>query len=182
MDSSKTTHKPDEHRDPLTGEHGAHPVCVGVGTAVGGAAGGAAVGAAAVATGAALGSALGPVGTAVGVVAGGIAGALVGREVAEAVHPTIEEAEAVPEEEIPAGVTDEDFRTAYRYGCEARPHHEGQRFEDVEADLRRGWEQSGCRLGWDQARQAVRDGWDRPDQPHAPAPAEKSPAEERRPL
>jgi hypothetical protein len=165
MDSSKTTHKPDEHRDPLTGEPGAHPVGVGVGTAVGGAA--------AVATGAALGSALGPVGTAVGVVAGGIAGALVGREVAEAVHPTIEEAEAVPEEEAPTGVTDEDYRTAYRYGCEARPHHEGQRFEDAEADLRRGWEGSGCRLGWDQARQAVRDAWDRtppPPPPRSPRP------------
>jgi hypothetical protein len=56
---------------------------------------------------------------------------------------------------------------------------EGQRFEDAEADLRRGWEGSGCRLGWDQARHAVRDAWDRLGQPHAP---KKSPVEEERPL
>jgi hypothetical protein len=183
MDSSK----PDEHRDPLTGEPGAHPVGVGVGTAVGGAAGGAAAGAAAAATGAALGSAVGPVGTAVGVVAGGVVGALVGRTLSEAVNPAEEDAywrqnyasRPYVEEGVPYG----DYQQAYEYGWATRGRYPGRRFEDAEAELRGGWEQARAKLPWDKARLAVRDAWDRIDLWHANAPdAGDAPAEERRPL
>src|SRR5882672_11845576 len=70
----------DENRDPITGEHGAHPVGAGVGAAVGGAA-----------AGAAAGMAAGPVGTVAGAILGGVVGGLAGKEIAEQIDPTVEE-------------------------------------------------------------------------------------------
>src|SRR6478672_5156389 len=70
----------DENPDPITGEHGAHPVGAGVGAALGGAA-----------AGAAAGMAAGPVGTVAGAVIGGIAGGLAGKGVAEQIDPSVEE-------------------------------------------------------------------------------------------
>src|SRR5262245_36683364 len=70
----------DPNPDPITGEHGAHPVGVGVGAAATGAA-----------TGALGGAMAGPVGAVVGAVGGAIAGAMAGKGVAEAIDPTIED-------------------------------------------------------------------------------------------
>src|SRR5215211_4289650 len=70
----------DENEDPITGEHGAHPVGAGVGAAVGGAA-----------AGAAAGMVAGPVGTVAGAVIGGVAGGLAGKAVAEQIDPTVED-------------------------------------------------------------------------------------------
>jgi hypothetical protein len=175
MDPKKTTEpgktgKPDENRDPISGEPGAHPVGVGVGTAVGGAAGGAALGAAGAlaAAGGAMGAAAGPAGAVVGAVAGGVAGAFAGKAVAENVNPTEEDAywrdnfESRPY--VNKGTPYDEYRPAYQYGWESRSRHTGERFEDAETDLRSGWENTKPKLGWDRARPAVRDAWDRIDQ------------------
>ena len=56
-----------------------------------------------------------------------------------------------------------DYEPAYRLGTESRSRYAGQRFEDVEGDLRGEYE--ACRgdsqLGWDEAREATRAAWDR---------------------
>jgi hypothetical protein len=123
------------------------------------------------------------VGMAVGVVAGGVVGALLGRAVAEAVHPTQEDAswrqnyawQPYGEEGVPYG----DYPQAYEYGWATRSRYPGRRFEDAEAELRGGWERARSKVPWDKARLAVRDAWDRIDQGHATSPApEKSPVEE----
>ena len=64
----------DANRDPLTQEHGAHPVGTGLGAAMGG-----------VSAGAAAGAVGGPVGAVVGGVAGAVVGGLAGKAAAEAV-------------------------------------------------------------------------------------------------
>ena len=58
------------HRDPITGEPGAHPVGVGVGALGAGAAG------------AVIGAVLGPIGVVIGAAFGAVAGGLAGKEVA----------------------------------------------------------------------------------------------------
>lgn len=60
----------------------------------------------------------------------------------------------------------DDYAPAYRTGYEGRSQHAGQRFEEVEADLRRDWENTrgSSKLGWDKASQACRAAWDRADQ------------------
>lgn len=56
-----------------------------------------------------------------------------------------------------------DYEPAYRLGTESRSRHAGQRFEDVEGDLRGEYEASrgDSQLGWDEAREATRAAWDR---------------------
>lgn len=55
----------------------------------------------------------------------------------------------------------EDFEPAYRYGHESRDRYPGRQFEDVEPDLRSGWErtQFNAKAGWDQVKHAARDAW-----------------------
>ena len=54
-----------------------------------------------------------------------------------------------------------DYEPAYQYGYNQYGQREGQRFEDVENDLERGWEttKANSRLAWGEAKEAVRDGW-----------------------
>jgi hypothetical protein len=56
-----------------------------------------------------------------------------------------------------------DYEPAYRLGSESRGRYAGQRFEDVEGDLRGEYEASrgDSQLGWDEAREATRAAWDR---------------------
>ena len=58
-----------------------------------------------------------------------------------------------------------DYEPAYRLGSEGRGRYAGQRFEDVEGDLRSEYEASRGRsqLGWDEARDATRAAWERED-------------------
>lgn len=58
-----------------------------------------------------------------------------------------------------------DYDEAYRIGTEGRELHSGKRFEQIEPDLQREWEQGkdATSIGWDKARQAVRAAWDRLD-------------------
>ena len=71
MSESEKPGQADASRDPMTGEAGAHPLGVGIGSA-----GGAMVGAV-------VGSVAGPVGTALGAAIGGVAGGLTGKGLAE---------------------------------------------------------------------------------------------------
>src|SRR5437773_8433474 len=112
-----TTKAPDANRDPLTGEKGAHPVGVGLGTAAGG-----------VAAGAAAGAVAGPIGAMVGAVVGGLAGGLAGKGIAEAIDPTEEDAywkkQYKTRPYVAKGVKYEVYRPAYQYGREASLKHE----------------------------------------------------------
>lgn len=148
----------DKNEDPLSGEHGAHPIGVGIGAAVTGAAAGAA--------GGALG---GPVGAAVGAVVGAVAGGYGGKAVAEEIDPTVEvEHWRTNYENRPYFKKDVPFDTmapAYRYGVERRQQHAGKTFDSVEKDLERDWNQvkHDTRLSWQEARNAARDAWCRLD-------------------
>jgi hypothetical protein len=61
------------------------------------------------------------------------------------------------------GASFDDYRGAYRTGCEGYYSHLGNAYSDVEAQLRQEWENARgpSRLGWEQARHAVRAAWDR---------------------
>jgi hypothetical protein len=146
--------------DPLTDAPGAHPIETGLGAGLGGAAAGLAVGAAG-----------GPVGAVIGgIVGGAVAGGLVGKGVGELIDPTTEDAWL--REYFGARTnrrereSHEHYRHAYRYGLLSAEQHPGRRFEDVEPDLRTGWDaaRGTCPLGWDDARDAVRDAFDRASQ------------------
>ncbi len=162
------TEKHEQHRDPITGEPGAHPVGVGVGSAVGGVAAGAALGglaaASSAATGAVLGTAVGPVGTVVGVVAGGVVGAFAGRAVAESVSPTTETAQPAaghqPPPREPGPLPPESYPAASHFGAGARSLNPDCRFEELEGELRGQWEFMHPDIAWESARPAVRVAWE----------------------
>jgi hypothetical protein len=169
------------NRDPLTLEPGAHPVGTGVGAAVGGSAAGAALGAAGAAASVAIasatvGMAAGPVGAVVGAVAGGIVGGLVGKQVAESVHPTAENAYGRDTHHtgpsLEKEMAYEDYLPAYEYGRECRARCPDRPFSEMEAELERGWEKTrpDSKLGWDKAKLAVRDAWERMERKPEPPP------------
>jgi len=62
-------------------------------------------------------------------------------------------------------VSFDTYTPAYKYGAEAQARHAGKKFDEVEADLRTQWEKdgsgTGTGLGWDRARDAVRDSYER---------------------
>lgn len=158
-DRERGTHKREareENRDPITKAPGAHPVGTGIGAAAGGAA-----------TGAAVGSVAGPVGTVAGIAAGAIIGGLAGKGIAEKIDPTAEDAywkeNYSSRDYVDEGARWDDYRPAYRTGYEGYTRNQGRRFEDVESDLRNDYERNRERgtLGWEKARYATRDAWDR---------------------
>ena len=59
----------------------------------------------------------------------------------------------------------DEFRPAYQYGYESGLHHVGRKWNDVESDLRTGWEKFEGRRGagstWDSVKHAIRDAWHR---------------------
>jgi len=57
----------------------------------------------------------------------------------------------------------DDYGPAYAYGVDSFGRHEGRRFDEVESELSRDWEQfkGKSRLTWERAKAAVRDAWDR---------------------
>lgn len=64
------------------------------------------------------------------------------------------------------GASYDDYLPAYRYGSEMRRSgsYSGRNWDDVESDLRTGWEtRAGNRIeaAWDRMKDAVRRGWDR---------------------
>lgn len=144
-----------EHRDPITGAPGAHPVGTGVGAASGGA------------VGAAIGMVGGPVGSAVGLVAGAVVGGLAGKGVAEKIDPTVEDAywrenystRPYVEETVEYSV----YQPAYRTGYEGKMNYPGKSYDEVEHDLRKSYEKNpaSSKLPWEKARHATRDAWER---------------------
>ena len=54
-----------------------------------------------------------------------------------------------------------DYEPAYKYGYDTYGQYQGRKFEEVESDLERNWEatKANSRLGWMEAKGAVRDGW-----------------------
>jgi hypothetical protein len=139
--------------DPITDEPGSHPIETGVGAALGGAAAG-------------LGAGLvgGPVGAAVGAVAGGIVGGLAGKGIGEWIDPTQEEQwvkeyyDSRPDPERANHRDVADYRGPYHYGLTAQREYSGRRFEEVEPNLRSGWDrqEAASQMPWEEARPAVR--------------------------
>lgn len=152
------TNQPDENRDPISGEPGAHPVGTGIGAAGAGA------------TGAAIGGAVGgPVGAVVGAVIGSVAGGLAGKSVAESINPTEEDdywrqnytSQSYAESALPY----EEYAPAYRTGYEGygRYYEAGKTYDEVEPHLQRDYETNRGRssLGWEKAKHATRDAWNK---------------------
>jgi hypothetical protein len=142
------------HRDPLSGEVGAHPVGVGIGAAAGG-----------MALGAAVGSVAGPLGMAVGALVGGVAGGLAGKGVAEAIDPTAEDAYWRANYASRAYATPRDahhdWGPAYAYGLAHHHRNAGATFEDAEDEMARGWTDArgNSSMEWTRARLAAYDAW-----------------------
>ncbi|HSJ10067.1 MAG TPA: hypothetical protein VK928_09135 [Longimicrobiales bacterium] len=57
----------------------------------------------------------------------------------------------------------DQYRPAFRYGWESRARLMGQRWDQVERDLERGWREhrGASHLGWGDAKLAARDAWQR---------------------
>lgn len=144
----------DDNPDPITGAPGSHPVETGVGAAAG-----------SLAAGALLGAAGGPAGAAAGAVVGGLVGGLAGKEIGEQIDPTSEDAywreHYRNRSYVEPGSDYEAYRPAYQYGWESRSRYSGRRFDEVEPELAKGWGQTKSKLGWEKAKAATRDAWDR---------------------
>ncbi|MDQ3949466.1 MAG: hypothetical protein M3282_03890, partial [Gemmatimonadota bacterium] len=97
--------------------------------------------------GAAVGSLVGPLGTVVGGIAGAIGGWWSGRAISEAVEKLTEDDETYYRQHFrtsavrPADRRYDDARPAYYLGHIAgmNPEYKGRQFEEIEADLQRGW-------------------------------------------
>ena len=144
------------NRDPITGTPGAHPVGTGLGAAAGG-----------MAAGAAVGTVAGPIGTVVGAAVGAVVGGLAGKGIAEKIDPTLEEAywreNFVGRPYVTKGSKFDDYGPAYTYGVDNFAKHPGRSFDEVENTLGRDWQRAKGKstLGWEQAKHATRDSWQR---------------------
>jgi hypothetical protein len=132
--------------------------------AMGGATGGA--------LGVGLGALLGPAGMIVGGLAGAAGGWWAGRGIAQAADGFSDETDAhyqkLHEEQHTERGDFDAARGFYRLGYLARsnPEYEGRSFDEVEAELRRGWRQEGAGgfRSWDEVRPFIRSGFE--DAPH----------------
>lgn len=143
----------DANADPITGEPGSHPVGTGVGAVGGGT------------TGAAIGAVAGPIGAVAGAVVGAVAGAYAGKGVAEMIDPTAENAywrENYRNESYAKGdLSYDEYEPAYRTGYTGYGKHAGKKWDDVENDLQRDYEQTKGRssLAWSDAKHATKAAW-----------------------
>ena len=146
------------------GKLGDHPVGGAVGAAVGAMAAAAAVGAV---EGATLGTIAGLPGMAAGIAIGGVAGALAGKEIAQLVNPNAEEAywrnQHKHQAYFDSLVAYDSYVPAYLFGIEAYSTYVGRKFDEIEAQLGKQWndERGTSRLTWDTARLATRDAYER---------------------
>jgi hypothetical protein len=157
-------------KDAALGPHDGDPTVADlVGEAAGGISG--------VLAGAAIGSLAGPIGTVVGGIAGAIGGWWSGRAISEAVEKLTEDDETYyrqhhrqvadrrrSERRSPERTYD-DVQPAYHLGHIAgmNPDYKGRRFEEIEADLQRGWNDDvrGRYGEWDAVRGYVEAGFNR---------------------
>jgi hypothetical protein len=97
------------------------------------------------------------------------AGGLAGKAVEETIDPTAEDAywrnNYSTRPYVDQGADYGRYQPAYRYGWESRGLHAGRKFDDVESDLSRGWQETkeSAALGWEKAKHAARDAWERVD-------------------
>jgi hypothetical protein len=152
-------------KDAALGSHEGDPTVADlVGEAAGGISG--------VLAGAAVGSLAGPVGTIIGGIAGAVGGWWSGRAISEAVEKLTEDDETYYRQHYHQTAAPrapqrryDDVRPAYHLGHIAgmNPEYQGRRFEEVEADLQRGWtDDVRGRYGeWDAVRGYVEEGFNR---------------------
>lgn len=156
MNNNNETRDNDMNRDPITGAPGAHPVGTGAGALLGGAA-----------AGAAAGTVVGPVGTVVGAAVGAVVGGLAGKGVAEVVDPTGEDAywrsNYNGRPYVDSDSSYDDYGPAYGLGVDAFSRYPGRGFDDIDHEMSQAWSTSSgvSSLGWDSARPAARDAWNR---------------------
>lgn len=134
-------------------------------------AGEAAGGISGVALGAAIGSPAGPIGTIIGGIAGAVGGWWAGRAVVDATTRFTHEDDHYYRERYagsPRRLDDRSYdqvRAAYQLGHIAalNPDYRGCSFDDIEGDLRSGWESQPQTpaLGWDQVKGYVEEGYTR---------------------
>ena len=157
-DDKKPVDEHDANRDPISGQSGAHPVGTGIGAAGAGT------------IGAIVGGVIGgPIGAVVGSAIGSVAGGLVGKNAAEKANPTVEDEywqnNYASRPYVEKGQNYEDYQPAYRTGYEAYNQHSdsGKSYEEVEPELQSNYEKTyaGTGLGWDKAKDATRDAWQR---------------------
>ncbi len=157
MDSVNHNEAVHDNADPITGEPGSHPI----GTVVGGTGGAVA--------GAAIGALGGPLGMLIGGAIGAVVGGVTGSSVGEMLDPTVEyEYWQETHTTRPYYHTDYDYETdyhpAYAVGYASRVHYpKTARFEDAELELEQRWHEvkGESRMTWLQAKDMVRDGWDK---------------------
>lgn len=145
--------------DPITQEPGLNPI----GTAIGGSSGGVA--------GAALGSIGGPLGMLIGGAVGAVIGGVAGSSAVEILDPTVEydywRENYTTRPYYNADYDYEvDYHPAYTVGYASRVKYpKTTHFEDVESELEQRWQEvkGESRLDWLQAKEMVRDGWDKTD-------------------
>lgn len=154
--------KIEEAKSAALGPHDRNP---SIGDQVGEAAGGIS----GVLVGAGIGSAAGPVGTLIGGIAGAIGGWWSGRAISEAVEKlTSDDDEHYREhyERSSDTMADQPYertevRSAYYLGQIAshNPAYETQPFEEIEPELRRGWEECDHEWEWDSVRGYASEGF-----------------------
>lgn len=116
-------------------------------------------------SGALVGAAAGPVGAALGAIIGSVGGAKAGDAIAEYINPT--EYDAYWQDEFRstkyynADRDWDDYAPAYGLGYYARDKYRDDDFDDLDDKLEAAWEKTkgNSRLAWNEARDAVRDGW-----------------------
>ena len=119
-----------------------------------------------VTAGAAIGSIAGPIGTVIGGIAGAVGGWWAGRAVAEAATAVTNDDDSYYRkhyEATPIGDRSYDqVRPAYHIGHIAarNPDYRGRSFDDVDADLRRGWTKDHAQT-WDSVRSYATEGYRR---------------------
>ena len=105
----------------------------------------------------------------IGTIVGAVGGGLAGKGIAESINPT-EEADYWQTNYRNTSYFQNDYEysdyePAYKTGYEGFRQHAatGRRFDEMEPDLQRHYEQSkgGSRLEWEKAKAATRDAWER---------------------
>ena len=120
-----------------------------------------------VAAGAAVGSLAGPVGTVIGGIVGAMGGWWTGRAVAEAATAISTDDEGYYRRHYDASpIADrryDDVRPAYYLGhiASRNPDYRNRSFDEVESDLRTGWQKDSRYGSWDTVRGYAREGYTR---------------------
>src|SRR5688500_3915899 len=155
-----TDGKLERAKDKALGKHDDNPgVADHVGEAAGGISG--------VAAGAAVGSLAGPVGTVIGGIVGAMGGWWTGRAVAEAATAISTDDEGYYRRHYDASpIADrryDDVRPAYYLGhiASRNPDYRNRSFDEVESDLRTGWQKDSRYGSWDTVRGYAREGYTR---------------------